>query len=171
MIATLEATAPCRLELIGGRLEPAADPSLDAVPRLAVAVDRRVLCRVEPRESGIEIHVKDSGERIIAEDARELLSGPFTRVARILVAASVTAGIRVVTHVKVPKDAGLGADGAEEVALLAALGLNSAGTSVPLPADLADSDRQAALFGGAHALRRRNGTTSVDRVKSDPARL
>ena len=176
MRSVLEATAPCRLELVGGPLD-GLHP--DGVARLAVALDRRVFCRVEPREAGLELHSKDTGERVVADDARELTTGPGALVARILVEAGVHSGLRVVTQVRVPEDAGLGTSGALEVAVLGALGLAAAEIVARDPAkgapgpDLAWSevDRQAALVGGAHALRFRGGASSTTRLDADPARL
>jgi hypothetical protein len=174
--STLEATAPCRLELIGGPLVGALPT--DGVLRLAVALDRRVLCRVEPRPSGLEIHSKDTGERVVADDARDVPEGPAARVARMLVATGVHSGLRVVTHVRVPEDAGLGTDSALQVAVSAALGLGGAEIlerglladggegNAPAPSDL-----HAALFGGAHVLRIREGVVSIERIGADPARI
>jgi hypothetical protein len=177
VLSTLEATAPCRLELIGGPLDGAAGAGLDGVLRLAVALDRRVFCRVEPRDSGLEVHSKDTGERVVAHDAREIAVGPAAPVARILEVAGVRFGVRVVTQVRVPGDAGLGANGALEVAVLAALGQSGAEILGRVPAavgseeQIAESDRHAAVSGGAHVLRVRRGTASVERVAVDPARL
>jgi hypothetical protein len=173
ILSTLEATAPCRLELVGGPFEEATGTSPDGLMRLAVALDRRVFCRVEPRESGVEIHSKDTGERVTAEDAGQIVSGPAARVARILVGVGVRSGVRVVTQVRVPEDAGLGTAGALEVALLAAIGLDGTAIREQIRAvsQAPESDRHAALFGGAHALRRRGGAETIERVKTDPARL
>jgi hypothetical protein len=178
MVSTLEATAPCRLELIGGAkgapTRASTDgASTDGAVRLAVALDRRVFCRVEPREAGVEIHSKDTGDRVTAEVAREIVSGPAARVAQVLVASGVWSGVRVVTQVRVPEDAGLGAQGALEVAVRAALGF---GVTTMLEQferapEAARIDGHAALFGGAHVLRRLGSATSVARVRTDPARL
>ena len=172
----VEATAPCRLELIGGALKDTSRP--DLVLRIAVALDRRVFCRVEPIEKGVEIHSKDTGDRIVADDAQDITAGPFARVARMLVAARVRSGIRVVIQVRVPADAGLGSEGALQVALSGALGLGSAEIQEQelLTADVpgvgpVPSDVHAALFGGAHVLRSRGGIQRVERVAADPARL
>jgi hypothetical protein len=150
----------------------------DGVVRLAVALDRRVFCRVEPRAEGLEIHSKDTGERFEADDAGEVADGPAARVARMLLAEGVRAGIRVVTQVRVPEDAGLGASGALRVALSAALGrvgseiLSRAGlASQPGEREIAESDRHAAVSGGVHALWMRSGRRRVERVASDPARV
>jgi hypothetical protein len=174
-LSTLEATAPCRLEMIDGPLEGDA---LDGVLRLAVALDRRVFCRVEPRAEGLEIQSRDTGERVEARDAGEIADGPAARVARMLLAEGIRAGIRIATQVRVPEDAGLGTSGALQVALLAALGrgeveiLSRAGlASLPGEREIAASDRHAAVFGGVHALWMRSGTRSVERVATDPARV
>jgi hypothetical protein len=173
-----EATAPCRLELIDGPLPGAADAGPEGVLRLAVALDRRVFCRVEPRDGGLEIHSKDTGERIVADDARDITDGRAARMARMLLAAGVGSGVRVVIQVRVPEDAGLGTTGALQVAVSAALGRSSAEILRMAPWSLdaeesesTQSDRHAALYGGAHALWVRRGALSIEPVAADPARL
>ncbi len=143
-----------------------------------MALDRRVFCRVEPRPSGLEIHSKDTGERVVADDARDVKEGPAVRVARMLRAAGVHSGVRIVTQVRVPEDAGLGTRSALQVALSAALGLDAAEILERglLPDEgegdaPAASDLHAALFGGAQVQRSRGGVVSVERVLADPARL
>jgi hypothetical protein len=202
-LSTREATAPCRLELIDGPLPGAADAGPEGVLRLAVALDRRVFCRVEPRDGGVEIHSKDTGERIVADDARDITDGRAARVARMLLAAGVGSGVRVVIQVRVPEDAGLGTTGALQVAVSAALGRSSAeildlaqrdgaepgrvvrrslretprilGTAAwsldAEESESTESDRHAALYGGAHALWVRRGALSIEPVAADPARL
>jgi hypothetical protein len=161
--------------MIDGPLEGG---SSDGVLRLAVALDRRVSCRVEPRPEGLEIQSKDTGERVEARDAGDVVDGPAARIARMLRAEGVPSGIRVVTQVRVPEDAGLGTSGALQVALLAALGRSGAEilrrpapASQPGERETAESDRHAAVVGGAHALRTQSGSRSVERVATDPARL
>jgi hypothetical protein len=177
MLSTLEATAPCRLELIDGPLDGAGGAASDGVLRLAVALDRRVFCRVEPRDVGLEIRSKDTGHSVVADDAEDVADGPAARIARMLLTAGVRSGLRIVTQTRVPEDAGLGTTGALQVAISAALGqdggeiLRTAPASRGEEGEVADSDRHAALFGGAHALWTRGGARSVGRVRTDPARL
>jgi hypothetical protein len=175
VIPTLEATVPCRLELLG---RPWSSESKDGARRLAIALDRRVFCRIEPRPGGVEIHSKDSGERVVAEHARDIARGPAAPVARLLEAAGIDSGIRVVTQVRVPEDAGLGAAGALRVAILAALGRSVGEIRDRTDSMVADSgselppsDLHAALFGGALVCRVRGGKAMVERLLADPARL
>jgi hypothetical protein len=171
----LEATAPCRLELLGF---PWSGTHPDGVRTLALALDRRVRCRVEARPEGIEIESKDSGERVFAEHARNLPQGPgpWASVARLLAAAGVESGVGIVTQVRVPEDAGLGATAALRVAILAALGRDLAEIRTVLArldfgSDAAPSDLEAALLGGAHVGRLHGGVAQVERILADPARL
>ena len=164
--------------MIGAPIVETAAADADGVVRLAVALDRRVWCRVEPRERGVEVHSRDTGERTVSDDALDFAVGPASRVARVLAAFGVRSGVRVVTQVRVPEDAGLGTEGALEVALSAALGRTGAeilarpfASSLVTPEDPAESDRHAAVLGGAHVLRWRGGSLKVERVAADPARL
>jgi hypothetical protein len=164
------------LELIGAPIAETA--AADGVVRVAVALDRRVWCRLEPRERGIEIHSRDTGERTQSDDALDIAAGPAARVARVLAVSGLRSGVRVVTQVRVPSDAGLGTEEALEVALLAVLGRNAeqilaglSATNAPSPGGFAESDRHAAVLGGAHALRWRSGSWKVEHVATDPARL
>jgi galactokinase len=175
---SVEATAPCRLELIGGTIGPATR----GPARLAIALDRRVFCWIEPIEGGVEIHSKDSLRRMAVPEQALILdaTGTMGRVARALAAAGRRSGVRIATHEKVPADAGLGTGAALSVALAAALepdlpeaevmGRAGAAESA-LGESAAESDLRAAFFGGAHALVLEAGVASVKRLAADPARL
>ena len=179
MISLVEATAPSRLELLGGPAGPGASGPL----RLAIALDRRVWCRVERSLGGVEIHSKDTLQRVVAPDLAGIpeAPGPVGRAARVLAAARVLSGVRIVTQERVPGDAGLGTGAALSLALAAALepgldGIEVIRRAAVVEADLggeaAESDLHAAAFGGAHVLLAAgDGATSVARLRVDPARI
>lgn len=182
MHAVIEATAPCRLELIDGPLTSAGSGPR-APSRLAVALDRRVFCRVERAESGVLIHSKDTLQKVEAEDLSGLgnATGAVARVARALALAGVESGVRVVTQERVPQDAGLQSGAALSVALAGALGRQGAGAAevlgkaaaieAALDAETAESDLHAAACGGAHVLMTADGQTIVRKLAVDPARI
>ena len=178
MPALVEATAPCRLELLEGGLRQAASEA--NVPlRLAIALDRRVWCRVERAEGGVVIHAKDTLQRVAAPDLAGIpeTGGPVGRVTRALAAAGVHSSVRVSTQERVPEDAGLGTGAALSVALAAAVSpaldvaevvRRAAAVESALGIETGESDLHAAAFGGAHVLMSRGGVT---RLPVDPARV
>jgi hypothetical protein len=166
------------LELLDGPLA-APEDELRAPRRLAVAVDRRAFCRVERFEGGLEIHSKDTLQRVNAPDLARLstATGPVARVKKALALAGVDSGARVVTQERVPEDAGLLVGAALSVALAAALDPDSGVPSTIARAAAVESalgsaavlsDLHAAAFGGAHAL---SEVAAVRRLVVDPARL
>lgn len=168
-----EATAPCSVEVLDGGTDRGS-------LRLAVALDRRVWCRVDRSVAGFVVRSKDSLRRVEASSLHELRSatqGDF--VVAALEAARLTRGAGVETHVRVPGDSGLATEAALAVALAAAC----------LPAEEATPERIAVLVGGtAGADRRRarlvdvqaaihgganlqRGEAAVEALALDPARL
>ena len=182
MSSLVEATAPSRLELLGGTPGGQAGPAASGPLRLAIALDRRVWCGVERTPGGVEIHSKDTLQRVVAPDLAGIpeTAGPVGRAARALAAARVLSGVRIVTQERVPGDAGLGTGAALSLALAAALepGLDgievirrAAAVEAQLGGEAAESDLHAAAFGGAHVLLASHGATSVARLPIDPARI
>jgi galactokinase/mevalonate kinase-like predicted kinase len=152
----VEATAPCRVDLEGG--EPGG-------PGVAVAIDRRVGCRVETGIEGVELE-SDS------------------LAARVLAALGLERGVRVSTHSRVPEGSGLGEEVALAVALTgalaAALGRElSPEAIVRLAADAArgaapEADRTAAetaVRGGAVVAAPGGGEGDGAVLEADPGRI
>jgi hypothetical protein len=148
--------------------------------RLAVALDRRVWCRVDRGVSGIVVRSKDTLRRLEAASLHELpASARGDSVIAALEAAGVTREAGVETHVRVPEGSGLATEAALSVAVIAAclpapestperiaVLVAKAGVESrrPLPAVAV----QAALRGGAQLQR---GEAAAEPLALDPARL
>jgi hypothetical protein len=112
------ATAPLRVDLASGALT------------VSVAIDRRVLCRVERQPSGVAIDSKDTLQSVKGERVDELRGGgPVGLVVELLRLLGIDEGFGVTAHVRVPDSSGLGGPVALAVAAAAALG-RAAGRSL-----------------------------------------
>lgn len=110
-MSAVSATAPLRVDLASGTLS------------VSVAIDRRALCRVERRPSGVAIDSKDTLQSVEAERVDELRGGgPVGLVVELLRLLRIEDGFGVTTHVRVPDSSGLGGPVALAVAAAAALG-------------------------------------------------
>jgi len=120
---SVEASAPCRVDLAGGPLD--AWPVYLFHPgalALSVAIDRRVSCRVETGFDGVLIESKDTLQKLHGRTVAELAGGDTPALAAlVLQALGVETGVRVVTHARVPDGSGLGSASALLVALTAAV--------------------------------------------------
>jgi hypothetical protein len=155
------------VDLVGAALQ---DGSRGRVPpgavAVAVAVDRRAFCRIEPAGPGLQIEAKDSLQKATGRDAAELAErgGAIGQVARVLRAVGLDRDARVTVQCRVPAGAGLGESTAQAVAVAAAaLGVRGRELSPeqvwPLLRDAAAPgegtpllDGLASLHGGAVAL-------------------
>jgi hypothetical protein len=171
----VEATAPCSIEILG---EMAGSDTVG----LTVALDRRVWCRVETGSAGISIRSKDTLRRIEADDLASLGEGDGRElVALVLRARGLTSGVHVETHGRVPEDTGLAVREAMAVALAAACGGDDlARDEIARVAGRVEAEWgggggegsvAAALFGGAHAVRRLDGKRSAEPLAHDPGRI
>jgi hypothetical protein len=137
MTRAAEATAPCRVDLAGG---------VAGVLTLTVAIDRRAWCRIEPADEGVLLESRDAPRRASGRSVAELVGdGALGIVARVLRAAGLETGVRVVTQSRVPRGSGLG----EEAALAAAV----AGAAACYLGTAPDPDAIARLAGEAEAPR------------------
>ena len=113
MARVVEATAPCRVDLAGGG--PGASV-------LAVAIDRRVSCRVETGPSGVELESRDTLRKASAPDLNAVGEVPSLGLAvEVLRALDVRTGLRVTTQTRLADGTGLGDAGALAVALTGAV--------------------------------------------------
>jgi hypothetical protein len=175
MTRAAEATAACRVDLAGGAA---------GVLTLTVAIDRRAWCRIEPAADGVVLESRDAlrtaSSRSVAALAGE---GALGIVARVLRAAGLETGVRVVTQSRVPGGPGLG----EEAALAAAV----AGAAVSYLGEAPDPhaiarlaaeaeapgrpgalrEAHTAVRGGALALHPAEGGPRVEPLAVDPARI
>ncbi len=172
--AAAAASAPGRLQLSGDA----------GGPGLAIALDRRAICRVEPLESGIELQSKDALTRAAAADVGELVARlPRSLVARTLAVAGAGTGLRVVTEWKL---AGSGIDGDGALAVAAAAAVARALGRELAPAEIlraaAEAARQAglveavqgvhaALWGGVVRTRGAGDALEAERLAVDPGRI
>lgn len=191
-LRTVEASAPCRVDLAGGGLDVwplyLFHPGAVAV---SVAIDRRVSCRVELGIEGVEIESKDSLQKATGRDVSDILrrdepaGSDVLMAAHLLRALGVEASVRVVTHARVGAGSGLGGSSALAVAVAGAVA-HAVGRTVdperiwPLTRDAEArvngvptgvQDYQPALRGGALCLRLEPGEVGVERLAVDPARI
>jgi len=184
---TVEASAPCRVELAGAGLDVwpvyLFHPGAVAV---CVGIDRRAWCRVDTGVEGVEIESKDTLQKVSGRDVSEIMAkGEQGLAAQLLRAFGVETGVRVVTHLRVATTSGLGGSSALAVAVAGALAhaigrkvdpdaiwpmtRDAEARAIGLPTGL--QDYQAALRGGALALRLEPGEVRVERLSADPARI
>ncbi len=183
----IEATAPCRVDLAGGTLDiwPVYLFHPGALT-VNVAIDRRAWCRVETGVEGIEIESKDTLQKVRGRSVSEVIAGgKLTLAAHILQVLGAESGFRVVTHSRVPAGSGLGGSSALAVAIAAAaaaaLGRELGPDDIwPLTRDAearaiavptGTQDYHPAIRGGALALHLEAGTTRLERLAVDPARI
>jgi D-glycero-alpha-D-manno-heptose-7-phosphate kinase len=186
-VTTVEATAPCRVDLAGGTIDiwPLYLFHPGALT-VNVAIDRRAWCRVETGGTGVRVESKDTLQKAEGRDVAEVLAaGSQPLVAEILRALGVETGIRVVTQSKVPAGSGLGGSSALVVAVAAAV---ARAIGRPLPAEellplVRDAecrciavpagvqDHFGAFYGGVNALHLEPGHVRVERLAADPARI
>jgi galactokinase/mevalonate kinase-like predicted kinase len=170
-----EATAPGRVELAGG-----ASGALT----VTVAIDRRPWCRVETAAEGVVLESRDALRQASGRSVGDLTeAGTLGAVARVLRAAGVETGVRVVTQSRVPPGSGLG----EAVALGAAVAGAAArclGRDVdpeeiarlalevePAAGTRGVHEAHTAVRGGALALHPAEGGPRVEPLAVDPARI
>ena len=158
----VEATAPCALRL---------------GPRLALALDRRAWCRVEPIAAGLELESKDDALRAVAVSLETLELGASLDWTRPLLRhANDGAGLRIAMHGRVPAATGLPVRAALAAALAAALrGSRGEPTSAEAVVELAGRapgvdpvDLWTALLGGVVSI---PAVGRPLRVKTDPAKI
>ncbi|HUL75974.1 MAG TPA: hypothetical protein VL691_01820 [Vicinamibacteria bacterium] len=159
-----EATAPCRVDLAGGA---------PGGPVLAVALDRRVSCRVETGPFGVELESRDALRRASAPDLSALPEVPSLRLAALVLRAfDLTTGVRVATHSPLPAGTGLGDEGALAVALAGAVA-TALGRKAPpeeigrIATEVTRRAGSIASGGGAEAAAVCGGVVSVDDGRKD----
>ncbi|HEY7412322.1 MAG TPA: hypothetical protein VII13_16355 [Vicinamibacteria bacterium] len=182
---TFEAMAPTRIDLAGGTLDiwPLYLFHPGAVT-VNAAIDRRASCRVVTGVTGLSIESEDTGAAVEAAGVAEVLEGgALSLVAHVLRALGVEAGLRVVTHSRVPAGSGLGGSSALAVTIAAAA---SAAVGRPLDADalwpiVRDAEAQtiavptgvqdylAAIHGGVLAIHLEPGALRTERLPVDAA--
>lgn len=182
-----EATAPCRVDLVGGGLDvwPVYLFHPGAVV-VNVAVDRRAWCRVELGGEGVHLESKDSLRKATADRLDDLATdGILGLVAEVLRALGVKSAVRVVTQSRVPEGSGLGGSSAVAVAVAAAVSAVRGRAIDPdrmapllrdaharcLGRPLGSRDLHTALRGGALALHLEPGQVRVEPLAADPARV
>jgi D-glycero-alpha-D-manno-heptose-7-phosphate kinase len=184
---TFEALAPTRIDLAGGTLDiwPLYLFHPGAVT-VNAAIDRRASCRVVTGVTGLSIESEDTGAAVEAAGVAEVLEGgALSLVAHVLRALGVEAGLRVVTHSRVPAGSGLGGSSALAVTIAAAA---SAAVGRPLDADalwpiVRDAEAQtiavptgvqdylAAIHGGILGIHLEPGRLRVEKLQTDPGRV
>jgi D-glycero-alpha-D-manno-heptose-7-phosphate kinase len=182
---SVEATAPCRIDLAGGTLDiwPLYLFHPGAVT-VNVAIDRRAWCRVETVPSGVRIESRDTLARAEGRDVSEVLGGgALSLVAYILRALGIESGVRVTTQSRVPAGSGLGGSSALAVAVAAAAARaigreldaealwpvvrDAEAQCIAVPTGI--QDYHAAIHGGVLGLRLQPGKVGVERIATDPA--
>jgi len=170
-----EATAPCRVELAGG---------VPGVLTLTVAIDRRAWCRIESTADGIVLESRDALRKASGRTVAELAEpGALGAVARVLRAAGVDTGVRVVAQSRVPEGSGLGESAALGAAVAAAavrwLGkdvdpeaivrLALEAETPPAPETIREA--HTAVRGGVLALHPEAHGLRAEPLAADPARI
>jgi galactokinase/mevalonate kinase-like predicted kinase len=185
---TVEATAPCRVDLAGGTL---GGWPLELLPPGAVsvsaAIDRRAWCRVERDVEGLHVASKDTLQKASAGTVTELIeNGRLPLVAQVLRVLGVETGLSVETWSRVPLESGLGASSALAVAVGAAVSTVLGRALAPerlwlllreaeeawiagQPTDV--QDYAPALHGGVQAVHVEQGTVRAEALSVDPARV
>jgi len=150
----VEASAPCALEL---------------GPGVALALDRRVSCRVEASATGFELELKDARFRQAALELNEFETGPAASVAQVLARVGVPAGRRVAVAARVPGDSGL----AVEAAIACCVAAAALGGAAP--GEVIGHERIAAAAGGpptaSWASLLGGVVAGSRRLRVDPARI
>jgi D-glycero-alpha-D-manno-heptose-7-phosphate kinase len=179
----IEARAPTRIDLAGGTLDiPPLDLLVPGAGTVNVAIDLEATARVEPIDSGIEVHALDRGLRLRFERAGEAATGRDAALLTGLIGHLVPEGhLRLTTDCASPAGAGLGGSSALAVAAAAALG-RFAGEELPEARLLAVArdvetrvlrvptgvqDYLAALRGGALGLAFGVGGVRVEPLRAD----
>ena len=132
-MTTIHASAPLRIDLAGGTLDiwpiHLALPQPGVTVNAAIDLPAEAWVEVRPGWSRISLESVDQGARHEFEDVAALAHAlrsehpPLPLLAHALLASGLRGGVRVKTHARSPKGAGLGGSSALLVALLAALGL------------------------------------------------
>ena len=184
MIASVSATAPCRVDLAGGTLDiwplGLLHPGSGTVN---VAVSVAVSVSLRGRDRGWV--VKQDGSRIEVDARGELLASPETALAGLVAEHLDLPPFELELQSASPRGAGLGASSAIAVALIAAaeraIATSSSATStvdstVHLARDLEArlmglptgiQDHYPALLGGALEIRHRPGGEEVRALRID----
>lgn len=118
----VRARAPVRLDFAGGWSDVPrfAEAEGGAVTNAALALYTHVECRLGG--GAIRLHAEDLGVRVVAAGPTDLVyDGTLDLHKAALNMLPVTGGIEVLTRSDVPAGSGLGASGALDVALVAAL--------------------------------------------------
>lgn len=177
------ARAPVRVDLAGGWSDVPrfADSQGGVVANVALALP----VQAEAIRGGGRIHLvaEDLGERVLLRAAAEIVYDGHLDLHKAAVnMLPVTGGIEVLTRASVPAGSGLGASGALDVALVAALARLREETYEP--AELAElgfeleavelgleggrQDQYAAALGGAHELVFSAGGVEVRPIALEP---
>jgi D-glycero-alpha-D-manno-heptose-7-phosphate kinase len=118
----IHASAPVRVDFAGGwsDVPEFARAEGGVVTNAALELRVHVECRLGGRQ--IRLHAEDLGTRVVAAGAAELVyDGTLDLHKAALNMLPVTGGLEMLTRSDVPPGSGLGASGALDVALLAAL--------------------------------------------------
>jgi len=185
---TVEATAPCRVDLAGGTLGAWPLELLQpGAMSVSAAIDRRAWCRVEADVEGVHVASKDTLQKASTATVAELIeSGRLPLVAQVLRVLGVETGVRVETQSRVPLESGLGASSALAVAVGAAVSTAMGRTLAPdrlwlllREAEEAWTARQPkaahdyapALHGGVQAVHLEQDRLRAETLSVDPARV
>ncbi len=182
----VEASVPVRIDLTGAPLDVWPLYLFHPGRAVAVAIDRRVWCRVETGADGLRVESKDALTKVEGKDVAEVLaSGRLPLVAHVLAALGVETGLRVVTQSKVPAGSGLGDGGALAVAVAAAAA-EAAGCALDTDslcalardaearargAPVGILDHHAAVHGGIVGLSLAPGLPRRETLMADPGRI
>jgi D-glycero-alpha-D-manno-heptose-7-phosphate kinase len=184
----VEATAPCRVDLVGGRAPGrwSVDPLQPGAVAVSVAIDRRAWCRVERGVDGVHIESKDTLQKESGASVAELLDRDRSSlVAQVLSVLGVETGVRVETQLRVPVGSGLGGPSAIAVAVAGAAAATLGGASDPdrLWPLLREAETRSrlpptppmeyhpALRGGVLGVRLDSEEPGVEPLPVDPSRI
>jgi D-glycero-alpha-D-manno-heptose-7-phosphate kinase len=178
----IHARAPVRVDFAGGWSDVPvfADTEGGVVTNAALAAYVYVECRLGGRR--IRLHAEDLGVRAVVDGPADLAyDGTLDLHKAALNMLPVTGGLELLTRSDVPRGSGLGASGALDVALVAALACARADRfslvelaelgftleATELKLEGGRQDQYAAALGGWHELTFRKGGVEARRIVAD----
>jgi len=180
----VRAAAPVRIDLAGGWSDVPEFARLEGGAVTNAALGLHVHVDAIQGGSGIRLVAEDLGQRVVARHPADLAyDGTLDLHKAAVNMLPITGGLELLTRADVPAGSGLGASGALDVALVAALARLRQESYEP--AELAElgfhleavelgleggrQDQYAAALGGFHLLTFSEDAVGVERVVLDPA--
>jgi D-glycero-alpha-D-manno-heptose-7-phosphate kinase len=182
------AAAPVRLDLAGGWTDVPPFSAREGGVVVNAAISLLVRAEVRPEGSGFHVVADDLEERLDAPDAAALATdGHLDLHKAALRMLGARPPLTLSTRSDAPKGSGLGASGALDVALVAAISAATAGPDAPprSATEIAEAawrleaievgvpggrqDQWAAALGGFNLMRFRDPEVVVERITLDPA--